>query len=250
VCSKKVDTDWKAVPADTLLRWKAEHEQWIANEGMIPLLPEVSLVTLEGLRTHPTLGPISSEGMVVLREQELTLRNPNRVELFNLKMTMRLPEAVLTYGHHRTNAGTHFSAMPDRPPWTVESVQKDGKVIAQAPQPTPNHTLEVPRFSASETITIAFYTLSFFTPMLFKDAHSPPIPAEDPDSCFPENHISFFLAGTYQFQLRGEFAMNEFFVPLKYSFKERKVRSLPCQTSSDSWDVNPIQLFPGIQLQG
>jgi hypothetical protein len=250
VCSKKVDTDWQAAPAETLLRWKADHEQWIANEGMIPSLPEVSLVTLEGLRTHPTLGPISSEGMVVLREQELTLRNPNRVELFNLKMAMRLPEAVLTYGHHRKNAGTHFSAMPDRPPWTVESVQKDGKVIAQAPQPTPNHTLEVPRFSANETITIAFYTLSFFTPMLFKDAHSPPIPAEDPDSCFPENHISFFLAGTYQFQLRGEFATNEFFVPLKYSFKERKVRSLPCQTSSDSWDVNPIQLFPGIQLQG
>src|SRR5262249_50207046 len=48
VCSKKVDTDWQAVPAEELLRWKAEHEQWIASEGMIPVLPDISFFTLDG----------------------------------------------------------------------------------------------------------------------------------------------------------------------------------------------------------
>jgi hypothetical protein len=250
VCSKRVDTDWQGVLAEELLKWKAEHEQWIASEGMIPALPEISLVTLQGLRTHPTLGPISSEGMVILREQELTIRNPNRVELVNFQMVMRLPEAILTYGHHRKNAGTHLVANPIRPQWTALSVQQGGKVISSPPEPTPNHSLEVPRLSSEETCTIAFYTLPHYTVMIGKDQTSPPVPAERPDSCFPETHVSFYLEGTYQFLLRGEYVTAEFFVPLRYSFEERRVQSRPCQHSSEGWDVKPIFSFPGIQLQG
>src|SRR5262245_38923214 len=53
-CNKKVDTDWNAWPEERLHSMKADHERWIAAEGMIPSLPVVTLTTRTALRLHPT----------------------------------------------------------------------------------------------------------------------------------------------------------------------------------------------------
>lgn len=110
-------------------------------------------------------------------------------------------EAILTYGHVQKSAGTNISANAVRPPWTVESVPPGAKVISQEARPSAHHKLEIPRLPAEETCKVAAYTFSCFTVMKTKDESEPFTPAQNPDCCFPDNHIMFFLDGSYQFLL-------------------------------------------------
>jgi hypothetical protein len=189
-----------------------------------------------------------------LREQELSIRNPNRVELFTLKLNMYFPEAVITYGEPTKNAGTRIEAKPVHSAWTVNSVQPGGAVLNADPSPTPNHTLDIARLGAKENITIPFFTVKWFQMMRLSDPAAPPgaasfIPIEDPDSLPETNSLQWFLQGSFQFLLRGEYVTNELLVPLRYKFKDRKINSLPCESSVEAWRLIPAQIFPGMQFK-
>ncbi len=251
VCSDKVDKDWRPWPDTRLMEMKEQHERWIDGQGMIPALPQITLATRSGLRLVPKLSVVNQELLGFLREQELTLRNGNRVELHNLKLMMRLPEAVFTYGDPVKNAGTRLELRPHRPAWTVESVQEGGAVRHPVQAPTPNHTFDAPRVSANETIAVPIYTLPYFQVSATPDPSHPLVLGEDPDAFLPQDRrVWWYLEGSYQFLLRGEYVTNELFVPLRYSFRDRAVTSLPCESSAEGWEILPIMLFPGIHLQG
>jgi hypothetical protein len=254
VCAKKIDTDWKAWPKDRLHKMKEDHEAWIAAEGMIPKMPVITLSTRTGLRLSPTVPNIDPVLLDVFREQELIISNFNRVELFTLKLNMFLPEAVVRYGQPTKNAGTRIEALPVRAPWEVVSVQSDGAVANTEQAPTPNHTLDIQRLGANEIVIIPFFTISYFQMMLITDpqsAHSPvePVPMHDPDALPETNYLRWFLQGSFQFLLRGEYMTNEILVPLRYKFKDRKTMSLPCEPSTDSWHLIPTHIFPGMQFK-
>jgi hypothetical protein len=250
-CNKKVDTDWKLWPAEKLHAMKEQHEKWIGAQGMIPSLPEVTLSTRTGLALIQKLSVVNAEMLNLLREQQLTIRNSSRVELHNLKMMLRLPEAVFTYGDPIKNAGTRLEAKPHLPPWTVETIQPGAAVRAPEQSWTPNHTLEIPKPSASETVIIPFYTMAFYRVGVTPDPAVPMTQVEDPDAILPQDHrLWWFPEGTYQFLLRGEYVTTDLFVPLRYSFRARTVTSLPCQASSEGWELLPTMLFPGVHLQG
>ncbi len=229
---------------------KDEHEKWIAGQGMIPAMPEITVITRTGLRTHERLSVLTQEMLDHLREQELWVRNVSRMQLHNLKFAVHLPESILTYGHFQKNVGTHFEAKPAIGPWTVDSVQPGGKVVATRPGPIPNHTLAINMLSASETFTIACYTFAPAQVVLYDTLDSPPRPAEDPDAIMPEDLIHFFIEGSYQFLLRGEYVTADVFVPLRYSWRNRVITTLPGQPSREGWRVTPISVFPPIQIQG
>jgi hypothetical protein len=252
VCSKKIDTDWKLWPADRLLRMKAEHEAWIASEGMAPSLPEIMIATQSGLQLIPQTPEVTSEMLDVLREQRLTIRNPNRVELHNFKLHMRLPEAVGVYSVREKNAGTQVAMRAEHSPWAVQSVQPGGAVRnAELQAPTPNQTLEIPRLSAGETVALLLYTLSDFHVRMTDDPSLPSRPVEDPDSILPQDHrLWCYMEGTYQYVLRGEYITAVVFVPLRYSFRNRTITSLPCEASCEAWELQPIMRFPGVELKG
>jgi hypothetical protein len=57
------------------------------------------------------------------------------------------------------------------------------------------------------------------------------------------------LQGSYQFVLRGEYVTSEIVVPLRYKFKDKKISSLPCESSAEKWHLTPAQIFPGVQLK-
>jgi hypothetical protein len=173
-CNRKVDTDWQAWPASSLIRMKLDHERWISGQGMIPAVPEVVVTTRSGLRAHETLCVLTQELIQHLREQEVSVRNVSRMPLHNIKFAVHLPESILTYGHFQKAPATHFEAKPDNGPWSVESVQPGGSVVATSPGPTPNHTLSVDVLPASETLNIACYTFAPAQVMLYDTPESSP----------------------------------------------------------------------------
>jgi hypothetical protein len=249
-CNKKVDTDWQAWPASNLIRMKLEHETWISGQGMFPALPEIAVTTRSGLRTHEKLSVLTQELIMQLREQELSLRNVSRMPLHNVQLGVNLPESILTYGHFQKPAATHFEAKPKIEPWSVDSVQPGGSVVATRPEPIPNHTLSIDVLPASETLTIAFYTFAPAQVMLYDTPNSTPRPCEDPDAILPQDLIQFFMEGSYQFLLRGEYVTADLFVPLRYSWRRREITTLPAQASRGGWRVAPIMVFPPIELHG
>jgi hypothetical protein len=249
-CNKKVDTDWKAWPVSKLLQMKEEHEKWISGQGMIPAMPDIRVITRSGLRTHECFAALTQEILNHLREQELCIRNVSRMPMHNFKFAINLPESILTYGYFQKPLSSHFAAKPAIGPWTVESVQPGGKIIATKPGPIPNHTLEIDVLPASEAITISCYTFAPAQMMLYDTIDSPPRPCEDPDAIIPPDLLNFFVEGTYQFLLRGEYVTADIFVPLRYSWRKREITTLPGQTSPEGWRVAPISIFPPVQLQG
>jgi len=233
-CSKKIDTDWKPWPKERLLEMKDSHEKWIAAEGMIPAMPQITLATRSGLRLAPGVTNVDAEVLALFREQELRIRNPNRVPLFTLKLNMHFPEAVLRYGPPTHNAGTKIAALPVRPGWIVESVQSGGAVMDTEPAPTPNHTLDIQQISPNENIVIPFYTIEYFRVMMTTGPVTTPgpvdmVPMPDPDSMPETADLRWFLHGSYQFMLRGEYVTSEILVPIRYKFKDRKLTTLPCE---------------------
>ncbi|GAA4440301.1 hypothetical protein [Bremerella cremea] len=235
--------------AEDLIRWRTEHEAWIAAEETIPKLPQIGITTCQGLRLISKLEAIDADHVKLLREQELTFCNPNRVQFHNIQMNMRLPEAVYTYGEPSKKAGTKIIAKPDRTPWTVSSVGS-GSVSAGEHAPTPNHVLEIPLLSAEETVRIPFYTFEYFQIMLSPPDEKSLVPAPNPDDVNMGNKLNWYFEGTYQFVLRGEFITADFFVPLRYSFDRRVVTSLPCQSTAERWELFPLMIFPNVTLSG
>jgi hypothetical protein len=254
VCAKKIDTDREPWPKERLHKMKDDHEAWIAAEGMIPGMPQIALATRSGLRLDPKVPNIDAAVLDLFREQELTIRNPNRVDLFTLKLSMYFPEAVIRYGQPTHNAGTKIVAMAVRSAWTVDSVQEGGAVLNTEPAPTPNHTLDIQRIGANENIAIPFFTVSYYQMMLIPNSQPipgpvQPVPMADPDSLAETNALRWFLHGSFQFLLRGEYVTNEILVPLRYKFKDRKIASLPCESSAEKWHLAPANIFPGMQFK-
>lgn len=225
---------------------KAAHEDWIAAEGMIPKMPSFTVATRSGLRASSRLPAITAEMMVELREQEVVIRNPNRVQLHNLRFDLILPEAIFTYGEVTKNAGTRLNANPKLTPWTVDSIQQSGTVVPHR-RPTMVHKVDIPVVSALEVISFGFYTLDPHYKVIF-DGPAPERPV-DIDELHEENLITFFIEGTYQFVLRDEFVVATFFVPFRYQFKDRVISSLPPEENRENWTVSPTMLFPPVELK-
>ncbi len=250
VCSKKVDTDWAAWPASELLKMKAEHERWVDGQEMIPRLPEITVKTLRGLRLHNNLKTIAQQDVERLREQQLLIRNPNRVPLHNLKLAMFLPEEVRSAGHCSWNPAIQLDFRPAHTGWTVESAEGVNRVSAGQEMPTTNHILTLSHIPPGDQVELSLYTGNPVEVMICDESGGPLRPAPDPDNVFPPHHLLFFLKGTYQFILRGEYVTVEILVPLQYIFKDRLLTSLPVQDSVEPWDLSPMTRFPGLEFHG
>lgn len=240
VCAKKIDTDWKAWPKERLHQMKDEHEQWIAAEGMIPSLPVVTLQTRNDLRLHQKYLPqITPQLQAALREQELVVQNPNRVELFNFSLDMNLPEVVARPGHFSVPTGPVIQFRPIRFASTG-SVSGNASVTAHPSGPTHQWNLAIERLPANSEFRIAFYTVlpdESMPSMPYQLCQTAPEVFNDPERMDEHKECFFYLDGTYQFVLRGEYVPVTLFVPLLFKAKERTARSYPVQDSIQPWKV-------------
>jgi len=250
VCAKKVDTDWARWPADELRKMKEDHEKWIDGQEMIPKIPEFTLSTQAGLRLHQNLASVTEAELKLLREQQLIIHNNNRIPVYNLNLMMFLPEDICLVGSCSWNPSTQLDLRPDVSNWSVQSVAGTNRVAARQAKSTANHRLAISEIPAGERVELSFYTANPAEVKIIDSPEGPWRPAPDPDSALPPNRLTFFIEGTYQFVLRGEYVTTEILVPLKFNFKERLITSLPAQASREPWDLTPIIAFPGVEIHG
>jgi hypothetical protein len=239
-CAKKIDTDWKAWPKERLHKMKEEHEQWIAGEGMIPALPVVALTTRPDLRVHPKYLPeITAALQAALREQELVVRNPNRVELFNYSLDLNLPEIVARHGYVSFPTGPVVRFRPIRAA-AAGIVSGTGAVTAHVPHPTHQWNLEIDRLPANSEFRIAFYSVvpdGSMPSMPYEQCKTLPNVFKDPEQMDTHKECYFYLDGAYQFLLRGEYVPSTLFVPLLYKAAGRAISSYSVQDSIQPWKV-------------
>jgi hypothetical protein len=180
----------------------------------------------------------------------LIVRNGNRVPLYNLKLEIFLPEEPSIAGHCNRNPGIQLELKPAHSSWTVDSVAGTNRVASPPEAPTTNHVLSISQIPPGEQVELSFYTANPVEVRISDTPEGPLRPAPDPDAAFPPNYLMFFLEGTYQFVLRGEYVTTDILVPLKYNFKDRVITSLPAQGSREPWEVAPMIRFPGVSLHG
>jgi len=236
MCSKKVDTDWAAWPEVRLLDMKLAHEKWIAAEAMIPQRPEIQLTSISPMRLHPNVPEITAEIQHNLREHELVVRNPNRVELFNFILFWTLPESVFRDGHADTPTGPEVSVRPVRPKM-VAMVKGTGSVKARPDPLTTQYRLDIDRLPAGSTFRIAFYTVVPEQTMPYQMSKNYPDDFADPEKMDEHKECHFHLDGRYQFVLRNEFVANELFVPLLFKSDSRTIKSYPVQDIHEPWKI-------------
>jgi hypothetical protein len=250
-CNKKIDSDWKAWPKERILEMKAAHEQWIAGEAMIPALPDVTLTTLTNLRLTDELQHITAEIQGAWREQELVIKNLNRVELYAFVLHMSLPEFVVKSGRKAFPTGAVASFKRDEPEM-VGLIRGQGCITAGPPVPTTQCRLEIEKLPASSESRLAFYTIAPDETMPTMPYSHGPMGVEffgNPEDMETTKVCHFYLEGTYKFLMRGEFIESKVFVPLFFKVAERRIRSLPVQATAEPWRCFCWMMGSGATLQ-
>ncbi len=232
-CSKIIDRDEKRFPSSTLLELKAEHEAWINDEGMIPRLPEIEVITRQGLTLDQVAGAtVSAEDNRRLREHVLRIRNPNRVELTSFQCRIQLPEPVIQSIGDRP-AGVELQWLPDRPQMTVVgsgTVERIGSL-----RPWPIYMCRASKLLAAGTISISFRTVessdgTSFLPSFMRS---------------PEDlRAVYHILGSFQYLLREQYVTREFVVFLEFDPTARAIKSLPCEDVDGSREIRVCQLGP------
>jgi hypothetical protein len=249
-CNKKVDTDWAAWPAERLRSMKADHERWIQAEAMIPALPEVTLSTLPSLRLDEELQQITLPVQTTLREQELVIRNPNRVDLHFLALDMSLPEFVVKSGKKVFPPGS-VAAFRRVQPDITGFVSGEGSITARPAGPTTQCRLEIEKLPALSECRLAFYTIAPDGTMPTMPYSPGPMGSEffaNPADMEATKVCHFYLEGTYKFLMRGEFIEGKLFLPLFFKVTARRITSLPVQASTDPWRVWRYTLVSGFAM--
>jgi hypothetical protein len=250
-CNKKVDTDWAAWPAERIRTMKADHEHWIQAEAMIPALPEVSLSTLSSLRLNEELNQITATVQATLREQELVIRNSNRVELHCFVLDMSLPEFVVKSGKKAFPAGAVVTIKKVEPDMSG-FVNGNGSVTLGRQVPTTQCRLEIEKLPASSECRLAFYTIAPDETLPTMPYSRGPMGIEsfgDPEVMQTTKVCHFYLEGSYKFLMRGEFIEAKLFVPLFFKVADRSIGSLPVQGTTERWRRWTYALSPGFVLQ-
>jgi hypothetical protein len=248
-CNKKVDSDWKAWPKEKLLEMKASHEQWIAAAAMIPAPLVITLNTQPALRLSEQLKEITAKDIAMFRDQELVIENPNRVDLFNLKIEMHLPEVVAGGGDAKVPLGCNVQINAIDP--QMQAHVSGNASVTQGPKvATRHHVLQVDNLGPQQKIVSGFYTAKPDMTMPYDFVRlNPDSNFEDPEKMDEHKICFFFLEGTYQFMLRGEYVTGKVFVPLFFKADTRMTTSRPVQTSTERWRVARAELSSGANLQ-
>jgi hypothetical protein len=250
-CNKKVDTDWKAWPKERLLDMKSVHERWIAAEAMILLMPEVSLRTLHHLRLNAELQHIDAAIQATLREQELVIRNPNRVELHLFTLDLCLPELVVKSGQKQFHTGAVVRFLRVQPDM-VGVIRGEGSVTAGPPVPTTQCRVEIEKLPASSESRLAFYTIAPDDTMPTMPYSPGPMGREffgNPEDMETTKVCHFYMGGTYQFVHRGEFVKGTLFVPILFIAAERRATSLPVQQTTEPYKVFRFTMGSGATIR-
>jgi hypothetical protein len=220
VCSDTIDKDYTRFPVEKLLEWKANHEEWLRNGGIIPKMPEVKLDTLRGLTIPDTPGELDVSADGELREHMLFVRNVADCELLMIDARVQLAEPVVGTAPFYIPAGVHvvFDAIR---PQMVAFGSAGAKVTRFGhPGPTNLYRLQIDKLPPGQHIQLGIRTslktwnergINFDGP-LWEGINEPPT-------------TSHYIDAKYQFEYHGARALRPLFAPIGYD-KDSRVQHL------------------------
>jgi hypothetical protein len=237
-CSTRIDKDPPAFPIKVLLEWKETLETWIKNGGIVPSLPQVSLLTIEG-RTLPEVPcQITVNDCENVREHSLRIQNGADAEILMVDARVQVPEPIIqSFGRHKP-IGTNVSWEPVR--LQMAAMIKGGGTVTRNRPPLPINVyqLQIDRLPPSHYVEIGFVTSTKIN--------------EDHDLSFDRGpfagtdkppYLRNFIDGTYQFEYRGAKLKKRFFAPIHEDKDNRRLSILEVREDSGEWQPLALTLF-------
>lgn len=216
-CSDLVDKDAARYTTEVLERWRDEQEAWITQQGGPSRLPEITIVTLEGLSQPLRGGRITGEDVALFREHRLKVKNADAGRLEAVRARIQLPERAWVMGVQRP-AGVPIEISPER--MTFEA-NVTGSGAVEFPDvtglPTPSFTLSIGPLLPGDQIQVALISVPEESPF------RPPL------SLALSGSMSHYLEGQALYQRNQAFVSLPFVVPIEFDSTTRRLRSSPCE---------------------
>ncbi|MEX2120080.1 MAG: hypothetical protein WD847_10845 [Pirellulales bacterium] len=195
-CSDIIDKDEAAFPRGLLLQWRAAHERWIRNGGIIPELPRIAFATLNGLTIGNSPGSVTAEQIADLREHRFCIENPSGIEIKDLDAEVQLPEPVVhSFGVDKP-AGVNVGWEPIRV--AMQVYIKGGGCVTRGRPPLPalDYRLQIDRIPPTRKVEIGFVS----SLKVLKDHDmSFGLPSDPTDPRI----VLHLVDGSFQFEYRG-----------------------------------------------
>src|SRR5262249_778820 len=129
----------------------------ISAQAMIPAPLVITLNTQPSLRLSQGLKEITPQIQETFRDQELIIENPNRVDVFNVKLELHLPEVIMCGGDYTLPPGIDVHFNPIDPP--LQATVKGNASVTKGPKvPNTHWVLETDRLGPGQAIVMGFYT--------------------------------------------------------------------------------------------
>ncbi len=230
-CHTKVDGDDSAFTEGEMRDWKQRHEEWISQRGIVPGLPELELVTLQGYPVSEVPGKVSVSDFGDMKEQSLLLRNRSDTLITSIVARIQLPEPVIGR-KERAPAGRTVALMPIRTEMRFFGSPGASVTRGRPPLPTHLHSLQVDSLAPGEEIELRLLTSMrvwkdhgiSFTDGVWAGMNDPP-------------NTMYFVDGTFQFQLHGAILAKGFFAPINYDTDGRAMKFEEIREDYGEWRI-------------
>lgn len=236
-CAQVIDKDEAVHTAELLRKWKNDHEAWVANNGIVPDLPAISLTTSGGLPLPDQAGGfVSGITHANLRHHVLAIANCGQTTLQQLCGLITLPEPIRACWIGAQPPGI---AVSFRPIYVRMEASGSGQVTRLKGQPiTGQFEIGIERLPANSAVAIEFYTSN----------------GEDasrylrfvnwlPPGCSPsenEQFLRFYLQGRFQYEYRVATLSREVFAPISFDSAKRSMRIVEVRSDQGDWHPVPI----------
>ncbi|UCE61493.1 MAG: hypothetical protein JSU63_07035 [Phycisphaerales bacterium] len=239
-CAQLIDKDEAAYPPEVLLKWKQDHESWIANKGIIPDLPRISIVTSAGLPVPQEAGVTLDLGRHAhLRRHTLAVSNPNHTSIMQFEGQITLPEPVKAAKISKRPPGVEVVSRPFYPPMQAIGTGKVTRHKAQAI--TGQWDFGIERLPAQGAIAVEFLTSNGEDAQhyLAQLECRPPVGCGDSEF---EQYLSYYFLGRFQYEYRGATLSRDVFAPIAYDKAKRRISIL--EVRDDFGDWQPLKHTP------
>lgn len=233
-CAQLVDKDESAYPPELLLKWKRDHELWIANSGIMPDLPEIAIVTSAGLPVPQGAGAtIDGKTHEHLRHHTLSVANRNDTSIMQFEAQITLAEPVTGARIAKRPTGIEVVFGPYHSPMQA-IVHGGGKVTRlRAQSITAQLELGIERLPAQGVVRIEFLTSNGESGRRYMEFVGRPLLGCEPDE--DEQYLRYYLAGRFQYEYRGATLSREVFAPILYDASKRTFSIVEVREDYGNW---------------
>ena len=219
-CSDLVDKDEIKYTMELLLEWKRCHEDFVLKKGMMASFPEINLKTLDGF-TISTSSPVKITGdhFRQFRENTLLISNQNDKPIFDLRLRIQFPEAIVNYPVVKNPPRTNISCKPEQMEGVAKATGNGSITVTGISKEFENYIIEIDELFPKNSIEVK---------LLSKEKRLKNSNEEIMENNSGEK-ICYHILGSYQYEWQSTFFIRKFLVPLRYNPEKRQVSSLSCK---------------------